>query len=198
MAVLKGLRVGFAFTGSFCTFENVLPALEEMVENGAIVTPIFSPAAASTDTRFGTASHWRQSVEQITGQEIIFECVDAEPIGPRGLLDLMVIAPCTGNTLAKLAHGISDGPVLLGTKAHLRNGRPVLLAIATNDGLGNNAANIGRLLNTKNIYFVPFGQDDPFNKGNSLIAHMEYICQAAEAAMNGEQIQPVLLSYESR
>lgn len=191
---LQGIRVGFALTGSFCTFAEVLTEVENMVREGALVYPLMSFAASETDTRFGQAREWRQRLETITGHKVIATIPEAEPVGPQKLFDVMVIAPCTGNTLAKLANGITDTPVLMATKAHLRNQRPVVVAVSTNDGLGSNARNLGQLLSVKNIYLVPFGQDSPEEKVNSLVAHMEKIIDTVVYALQGKQIQPVLLS----
>lgn len=164
---LKDVRVGFAVTGSHCTLDEVMVQLENLVREGAIVYPIVSAAVDGTDTRFGQAKKWKDFLERVTGNSIINSIVGAEPIGPGKLLDVVVVAPCTGNTLAKLANGITDGPVLMAVKAHLRNQRPVVLAVSTNDGLGMNARNLGVLLNAKNVYLVPFGQDNPVVKPNS-------------------------------
>jgi len=202
---LKGKRVGFALIGSHCTLTKVLPQMARLVEEGAQIIPIISPAVRDRDTRFGTASYWRAEIiekitgrkpldTKITGRKPLDTIVAVEPIGPEKLLDILVVAPCTGNTLAKIANGITDTPVVMAVKARLRNQRPVLLAIATNDGLGANAVNIGRLLNTKNIYMVPFGQDDPVNKPNSLVASMDLLLPAILEALEGRQIQPVILS----
>ncbi|MGI9860345.1 dipicolinate synthase subunit B [Moorella naiadis] len=191
--LLQGKRVGFAVTGSHCTLAAIMPEMARVVAEGAQVIPIISPAVRDSDTRFGTSSFWRTEMERITSHQAIDTIVTAEPIGPKKLLDVLVIAPCTGNTLAKLANGITDTPVLMAAKAQLRNQRPVVLAIATNDGLGANAANLGRIMNTKNIYLVPFGQDDPQNKPSSLIARMGLIVDAILAALEGRQIQPLLL-----
>jgi len=191
----EGVNVGFGFTGSFCTYEKVMPAMEELIREKANVIPVFSDATATMDTRFGKAKDWKARVEELTGKEIIRTIVDAEPIGPKGLVDLMIIAPCSGNSMAKLANGITDDPVLMAAKAHLRNDRPVLLGIATNDGLGNNAKNLAYLLNAQNIFLVPFGQDDPYRKVNSLVSHMDLILPAGECTLQGEQMQPVIQSY---
>ncbi|QGP93285.1 Dipicolinate synthase subunit B [Neomoorella glycerini] len=190
---LKGKRVGFAVTGSHCTLAAVMPELARVVAEGAQVVPILSPAVRDSDTRFGTSAFWRVELERITGQKAIDTIVTAEPIGPKKLFDAVVVAPCTGNTLAKLANGITDTAVLMAMKAQLRNLRPVVLAISTNDGLGANAVNLGRVMNMKNIYLVPFGQDDPYNKPNSLVARMELIVDTILAALEGRQIQPLLL-----
>lgn len=184
--------VGFALTGSFCTFSRVLKELENVAATGAKVIPIMSEMAYSTDTRFGTAEEFINRIETICKNPIIKTVKEAEPIGPKGYLDILVIAPCTGNTLAKLASGIADTSVTMAAKAHLRNQKPVLIAPSTNDGLGNAAKNIGVLLNNKNLYFVPFGQDDPVKKPNSLVADMTKILPGLEAAIVGEQLQPIL------
>ena len=189
---LKNKRIGFAMTGSFCTFRKVLQELEKLSDEGADITPIMSGTAYSTDTRFGTAEGFLKRISDITKKPIISTITEAEPIGPQGLLDILIIAPCTGNTLAKLANGIADSSVTLAAKAHLRNQKPVLIAVSTNDGLGNAAKNIGTLLNSKNIYFVPFGQDDFANKPNSLVADMSLIKEAAISALSGQQLQPIL------
>ncbi len=193
MQSLMGITIGLAVTGSHCTIEKVLPQVKELVAEGARVIPILSESVLSTDTRFGTAVHWRETLVTITGEQIIGSLVEAEPVGPQKLLDVMVIAPCTGNTLAKLANGITDGTVLMAAKAHLRNGRPLVIAISTNDGLGMNFRNIGLLFNTKNVYFVPFGQDDPVGKPRSLVASMQFLQDTIVYSLAGRQYQPVLL-----
>ncbi len=190
---MQNVRIGFALTGSFCTFSKVLPVVEALVKAGADVTPIVSPSVAATDSRFGKAEFFWHELQRMTGKEPLATLAQVEPIGPKKWLDLMIVAPCTGNTLAKLAAGIADTPVTLACKSHLRNGRPLLLAPSTNDGLGNAAKNIGALLNAKHVYFVPFGQDDPQGKPNSLVAHMDQIPQAAAQALEERQIQPILL-----
>lgn len=191
---MNGLRVGFAICGSFCTFEAVLPEIKRLVEAGADVYPILSETAYGTDTRFGRAREWQERITAITGREIIHTIAQAEPIGPKALLDVVVVAPCTGNTLAKLAGGIADTSVTMACKAHLRNLRPVVLAISTNDGLAGAARNIGDLMARKNIYFVPYRQDDSAKKPNSLVADMTRIADAVRGAAAGDQLQPVLLS----
>lgn len=190
---MKQERIGFAMCGSFCTHEAALDALKDLCEEYETVIPILSEKSASTDTRFGTAEELRTSVEEITEQTVICSIPSAEPIGPKKLLDALVIAPCTGNTLGKLANGITDTSVTMAAKAHLRNDRPVVLAIATNDGLSASAQNIGVLLARKNYYFVPFGQDDARGKPCSLIADFSKIGETVEAALHGRQLQPVLL-----
>ena len=185
-------RLGFALCGSFCTHKKVLQALRDLSGTYDII-PIVSETAAATDTRFGTGADFLREIEAITGRSPIRSVAEAEPIGPKALLDVLVIAPCTGNTAAKLAHGITDTAVTMAAKAHLRNGRPVVLAIASNDGLSAGAGNIGALLNRKNYYFVPFGQDDALAKPCSLMADFGQIAPTVEAALSGKQLQPVLL-----
>ena len=187
------LKIGFAFTGSFCTFDKVISELEKLWEIYPNITPLMSRAAYSTDTRFGTATDFKDRISGITGKNIISTVTEAEPVGPGKLFDIMIIAPCTGNTLAKLANGITDTSVTMAAKAHLRNERPLLIAPSTNDGLGANAKNLGLLLNTKNIYFVPFGQDDPMKKHKSLVSDFSLIIPALEAAIHGYQYQPILI-----
>lgn len=189
---LKEKHIGVALTGSFCTYEKVFQELRKLADEGARVQTIFSNASATIDSRFGNANEFIQKAEEITGIKPMLTIADAEPIGPKGLLDILVILPCTGNTLAKLANGITDSPVLMAAKAHLRNNRPLLLSLSTNDALGMNMKNIGLLLNTKNIYFVPFGQDNPEKKPNSMIAHTELLLPSLKSALAGRQIQPVI------
>lgn len=186
------MNVGFALTGSFCTYGKVFPILE-LLSRDYTVTPIFSEAAYYTDSRFGLAAEHIREATELCGTPPVHTVPQAEPIGPKKLFDILVVAPCTGNTLAKLSHGIADGPVTMAVKSHLRNGRPVLLAVSTNDGLGAAAENIGRLLNRKHYYFVPFGQDDPIGKPTSLVADFTLLPQALEKALGGHQLQPVLL-----
>ena len=186
------MTIGFALCGSYCTYDRVFPVIEALSKENKVI-PILSEAAYATDSRFGTAEHWKRKLEEICGCPPLHLISQVEPIGPKGLLDILVIAPCTGNTLAKLAHSIADGPVTMAAKSHLRNGRPVLVAVSTNDGLAGAGENIGRLLARKHYYFVPFGQDDPLKKPSSLIADFARIPQAMEGAMAGQQIQPMLL-----
>lgn len=193
--LLEGMKVGFALTGSFCTVNNVLVEVEKLISEGARVYPIISESISSLDTRFGTARDLRLKLEGITGNKTISTIVEAEPIGPKSLMDMVVVAPCTGNTLAKIANGITDTTVTMATKAHLRNQKPVIIALSTNDGLGINAKNIGLLLNMKNIFLVPFGQDGPKNKPNSLISDTSQIIPTMLGAMEGRQIQPLLIKY---
>ena len=185
------MNIGFAMCGSFCTYSEVFPVLRQLA--GAYdVTPILSSASQICDSRFGTAKEHIALAESICGKKALLSITDVEPIGPKKLLDALVIAPCTGNTLAKLAHGIADGPVTMAAKSHLRNGRPVLIAISTNDALAAAAENIGKLLNRKHYYFVPFGQDDPIGKPTSMVADFGQIPEALKLALEGKQIQPIL------
>lgn len=185
------MTIGFALCGSFCTFAEVFPVMEALAANHTVI-PIFSTVAYSTDSRFGTAQEHIRRANQICGRDPLHTIAQVEPIGPKKLLDLLIVAPCTGNTLAKLAHGIADTPVTMAVKSHLRNGRPVLIAVSTNDGLSGAAENIGRLLNRKHYYFVPFRQDDPIQKPNSLIADFTLINESVQNAIAGKQLQPLL------
>lgn len=189
---MANLSVGFAVCGSYCTFDKMLPALREVKDKYGGVRVIMSENAAATDTRFGAARHFTEEIEAITGAPVISTITDAEPAGPKRLFDVLVIAPCTGNTLAKLAHGITDTAVTMVCKAHLRNNRPVVIAVSTNDGLSANAANLGLLLNRKNFYFVPFYQDDPEMKPFSLASRLDLLPAAVDAALAGKQLQPLL------
>jgi dipicolinate synthase subunit B len=190
---LAGKKIGFAFTGSFCNFESAIETLEDFVHAGVDVTPIFSYHTSELKTRFISGEELFSKVIEITGKQPITSIVEAEPIGPKSLLDAVIIIPATGNTIAKLANGITDTPVLMAAKCSLRNDKPVILAIATNDGLGNTAKNLGLLLNTKNIYIVPFGQDGYDSKHNSLLSKLSLSIAAVENALDGKQLQPVLL-----
>ncbi len=187
-------NVGFALCGSFCTFNDVFAEIEFLKEEGYNITPIMSENSYNLDTRFGKASDWQNLFVEITGNPIVHTIPQAEPIGPKKLLDALIIAPCTGNTLAKLANGITDTCVTLAAKAHLRNERPLIIAPSTNDALSNAAKNIGALLNYKNIYFVPFGQDSFKGKPNSMVANFQLIRYTLEAAIEGKQLQPVVIS----
>jgi len=194
---LKGIKVGFALTGSHCTLAEAMVEMKRVADEGAILYPIVSAAVDATDTRFGTAVGWKEQVAEISGsKKIINSIAAAEPIGPQQLLDVLVVVPCTGNTIAKLANAITDSAVLMAIKAHLRNQRPVVLAVSTNDGLSLNAKNIGLLLNAKNIYMVPFGQDSPTDKPSSLKAKMDKLVDTIEHALQKEQIQPILVACD--
>jgi len=184
-------RLGLALCGSYCTFDKLFSAVERLRENYELV-PIMSENAAETDTRFGTASESIRKLRDLCGRDVATTIAEVEPLGPKLPMDALVIAPCTGNTLAKLAHGITDSSVTMAAKAHLRNGRPLIIAFSTNDGLSGSAENIGRLLNRKNVYFVPFSQDDPVSKPRSLQADFSLIGETVEVALNGRQIQPIL------
>ena len=186
-------RIGFAVCGSFCTHEKVLAALEQLTQIYETVIPIASETSAFTDTRFGTSDDLMDRMEELPGRDVLCDIPAVEPIGPKGLLDVLVIAPATGNTIAKLAAGITDTAVTMAAKAHLRNGRPVVIAMASNDGLAAGARNIGELLVRKHYYFVPFGQDDPVKKPCSLVADFSKLSETVDAALQGMQIQPLLL-----
>ncbi len=185
--------IGFAICGSFCTFGHVLSRLQSLCDSGYNIIPIMSFNAYSTDTRFGSADSFVQRIENMTGNKVISTIAEAEPIGPKKMLDLLIVAPCTGNTLAKLAVGIADTPVTLAVKSQLRNARPVLIGISTNDALGTAAANIGTLMSRKHYYFIPYRQDDFINKPTSVVADFSQILPAAIAALSGNQLQPMIL-----
>ncbi|WP_054635339.1 dipicolinate synthase subunit B [Thalassobacillus sp. C254] len=191
---LKGKRIGFGVTGSHCTLEEIMPEMKRLREMGAEVIPFVSHTVLSTDTKFGSSDHWKKEILKASGQDdIIDSIVKAEPFGPKTPLDAMLIAPLTGTSISKFANAMTDSPVLMGAKATLRNSKPVVLAISTNDALGLNGVNVMKLMATKNIYFVPFGQDAPEQKPNSLVARMEAIPATIEAAIHGRQYQPVII-----
>ena len=189
---MSDIRVGYALCASYCTFEKAIEALARVRREYRDVTPIMSEKAYSTDTRFGDAAGFVERIEALCGKRVIHTIKDAEPIGPGALFDVLVIAPCTGNTLAKIACGITDSSVTMAAKAHMRNGRPVLVGVSTNDALSVNARNIGALLDRKNVYFIPFYQDDPLGKPASLIADFDAMEAAIDAALAGRQLQPLL------
>lgn len=193
---IKGKKVGIALTGSFCTYGKMFTELQKLVAAGADVYPIMSDASQSVESRFGKPDTYVTKIKEITGKEPITSIEDAEPIGPKSFLDVLAILPCTGNTAAKLANGITDTPVLMAAKAHIRNNKPLVISISTNDGLGMNLKNIGLLCNSKNIYFVPFGQDNYEKKPNSLVAHTELLIPTLEMALEHRQYQPILKDYE--
>ena len=187
-------RIGAALCGSFCTLDTAVRAFAALAETGKYaLTPVFSETAYATDTRFGPAAGFVGRMESLCGSKALHTVAEVEPFGPKGLLDALVVAPCTGNTLAKLAQGVTDSAVTMACKAHLRNGRPLLLGVSTNDGLSGSAANIGTLLGRKNVYFIPFRQDDPAGKPTSLVADFSLLEAALDAALEGKQLQPVLL-----
>ncbi|MCL6477016.1 MAG: dipicolinate synthase subunit B [Peptococcaceae bacterium] len=192
---LKGVKIGFALTGSHCTLDEIFPEMESLKKEGAELYPIISYSIDQTVSIYGSPEKWKSELVRITGREPINTIAGAEPVGPAKMFDVMVIAPCTGNTLAKLANAITDTPVLMAAKAHLRNQRPLVLAFSTNDGLGLNAKNIGLLLNTKNVFVVPFGQDNPAGKPNSLKAKTDLITDTILLALEGKQIQPLLITF---
>ncbi|KYG35008.1 dipicolinate synthase subunit B [Alkalihalobacillus trypoxylicola] len=190
---LKGKHIGFGLTGSHCTYDAVLPQMEKLVTLGAKVTPFVTYTVQSTDTKFGDSEGWLKRIKEITKEPIVNSIVKAEPFGPKTPLDCMVIAPITGNSTSKFANALTDSPVLMGAKATLRNENPVVLGISTNDALGLNGVNIMRLMATKNIFFIPFGQDDPDKKPNSLVARMDSLVDTVLAALEYKQLQPVLV-----
>lgn len=190
---MEQVRVGFALCGSFCTFSQVMPILEQVKERYGDVTPIITENSACTDSRFGNAQDFIGQMEQICGKSVVDSIKKAEPIGPQGILDVLVIAPCSGSTIARMANGFSDNSVSMAAKAMWRNQRPVVLAVSTNDGLSGSASNIGKLQDKKHTYFVPYGQDNPIGKPTSLVADFELILPTMELALHGKQIQPLLL-----
>lgn len=190
---LKDKKIGFCITSAFGELENAILQMKELLKEGANILPIMSHNAYEKNTRFGKASDFVQKIEELTGNKIINSIEGAEPVGPKKLTDIMIIAPCTGNTLAKLSLGISDTPVTMAAKSHLRNNNPLVIALSTNDGLSGNAENLGRLLNRKNCFFVPFKQDNPITKPNSIVSDFRYIKKTLEYALDKEQIQPILL-----
>ncbi len=190
---LKDKKIGFTLTGSFCTFQKVIPKMKEIKKLGAEIIPIMSFNSYNLDTKFGKAKDFIEEIENITGKEIIHTIQEAEPIGPKKMTDIMIIAPCSGNTMAKLACDIIDTPATMAAKSHLRNNRPLVIAPSTNNGLSGNAENIGKLLNRKNYYFVPFRQDNPITKPRSIVFDAEYIIKTIEYALDGEQISPILI-----
>lgn len=190
---INNIKIGFALTGSFCTFKKAIPKMKELIKKGADILPIMSYNSYKLDTKFGKAVEFIKEIEIITGKKIIHTIQDAEPIGPKKLTDVMVIAPCSGNTMAKLALDIIDTPVTMAAKSHLRNDRPLVIAPSTNNGLSGNAENIGKLLNRKNYYFVPFRQDNPITKPRSIVFEEEHLIKTIEYALEGTQISPILL-----
>lgn len=190
---VKDKKIGFIFTGSFCTFSKTIPKMKELIKKGAEVIPIMSFNSYNLDTKFGKATDFINQIEEITGKKIIHTIPDAEPIGPKRLTDIMVVAPCSGNTMSKLTYDIIDTPATMAVKSHLRNNLPVVIAPSTNNGLSGNASSIAALLNRKNYYFVPFKQDNPITKPRSIVFDFEYLIKTIEYALDGEQIQPILL-----
>jgi dipicolinate synthase subunit B len=190
---LQGKKIGFGLTGSHCTYDAVFPEIEKLVNAGAEVLPVVTFTVKNTETRFGKGEDWVQRIEELTGNKVIDSIVKAEPLGPKIPLDCMVIAPLTGNSMSKFANAMTDSPVLMAAKATLRNQKPVVLGISTNDALGLNGVNLMRLMATKNIFMIPFGQDDPVKKPNSMVARMEMLSETIVEAMNGKQLQPVLV-----
>jgi len=194
--MLQGKRIGLGITASHCTYDQILPVIQDLQENGATVVPVITHSVLTAATRFGTGEEWIARIEEATGEKVISTIVGAEPFGPSTPVDCMIIAPMTGNSISKFANAATDSPVLMAAKATLRNGNPVLLGISTNDALGLNGPNIMKLLNMKNVYFIPFGQDDPFNKPNSLISDFTLLVPAAAAALEHRQYQPLLIIHK--
>lgn len=192
--MLVNLKIGVVVTGSHCTLAKIMQPLVQLREQGNEIFPVISNSV-NTDTKFGEGLAWIKQLEEISGKKVIQTIVAAEPIGPSNKLDVLVVFPCTGNTMAKLANAITDNGAMMAIKAHLRNDKPVVLAIATNDALSQNAINLGKLLNQKNIFFVPFGQDDPFNKPFSMVADLKKLEEAIEGALNKMQTQPIIIQY---
>lgn len=190
---LDGVNIGLGITGSFCTYKKIYSEMEKLVEKNVNIIPILSYNAATLDTRFGRASEWINKFEMITGNKAIISIPDAEPIGPNNIIDILVIAPCTGNTLGKLANAITDTPVLMAAKAHIRNEKPIVIGVSTNDALAMNAKNLGSLLNTKHYYFIPFGQDSPNLKNKSTISNFDLMIPTIEAALDNRQLQPLII-----
>ncbi|MFS0688047.1 dipicolinate synthase subunit B [Sporosarcina sp. Marseille-Q4943] len=194
--MLQGKRIGLGITASHCTYDQILPVISDLQDNGATVVPVITHSVLTAATRFGTGEEWIAKIEEATGEKVISTIVGAEPFGPSSPVDCMIIAPMTGNSISKFANAATDSPVLMAAKATLRNGSPVLLGISTNDALGLNGPNIMKLLNTKNVYFIPFGQDDPFKKPNSLISDFTLMVPAAAAALEHRQLQPLLIIHK--
>ena len=196
--MLQGKRIGLGITASHCTYEEIIPVIDSLIDAGATVIPVITHSVLTAATRFGTGEEWIAKIEKATGEKVISTIVGAEPFGPSTPVDCMIIAPMTGNSLSRFANASTDSPVLMGAKATLRNGSPVLLGISTNDALGLNGVNLMKLLNMKNVFFIPFGQDDPFKKPNSLISDFSLMVPAAAAALKNEQIQPLLIIHEEK
>ncbi|MGE7917912.1 dipicolinate synthase subunit B [Viridibacillus sp. NPDC093762] len=193
--MLDGKRIGFGITASHCTYEDVVPKIKHLRDVGATVVPIITHSVLHAATRFGTGEDWIAKIEEVSGHEVVKTMVEAEPLGPRNPLDCMVIAPMTGNSLSKFANAATESPVLMAAKATLRNGSPVVIGVSTNDALGLNGMNLMKLLNTKNIFFIPFGQDDPYKKPNSLISDFTKINETIISALEKKQLQPLLIQY---
>ena len=194
--MLEGKRIGLGITASHCTYEDVVPKIKSLTDAGATVVPIITPSVLHAATRFGTGQEWIEKIEKLAGEKVVSSIVEAEPFGPRNPLDCMIIAPMTGNSISKFANAATDSPVLMAAKATLRNGSPVVLGISTNDALGLNGMNIMKLLNAKNVYFIPFGQDDPINKPTSMIADFDKMLETVHYAITyKKQLQPIIIQY---
>ena len=194
--MLEGKRIGLGITASHCTYEDVVPKIKSLTDAGATVVPIITSSVLHAATRFGTGKEWIEKIEKLAGEKVVSSIVEAEPFGPRNPLDCMIIAPMTGNSISKFANAATDSPVLMAAKATLRNGSPVVLGISTNDALGLNGMNIMKLLNAKNVYFIPFGQDDPINKPTSMIADFDKMLETVHCALSyKKQLQPIIIQY---
>ncbi|MCZ2257012.1 dipicolinate synthase subunit B [Sporosarcina sp. G11-34] len=196
--MLQGKRIGLGITASHCTYEEIIPVIDSLMDAGAIVVPVITHSVLTAATRFGTGEEWIAKIEKATGEKVISTIVGAEPFGPATPVDCMIIAPMTGSSISRFANAATDSPVLMGAKATLRNGSPVLLGISTNDALGLNGVNIMKLLNMKDIFFIPFGQDDPIKKPNSLIADFSLMVEATAAALEKKQLQPLLVILDKK
>ena len=194
--LLQGKRIGFGITASHCTYEEVVPKIKVLRDEGAIVVPVVSHSVLVAATRFGTGDEWVRKIEEAAGAKVISTIADAEPLGPKTPLDCMVVAPMTGNSISRFANAATDSPVLMAAKATMRTGKPVVLGISTNDALGLNGVNVMRLINAKHIYFIPFGQDDPFKKPNSLISDFNLIVPTIVQALAHQQLQPILIQHK--
>ena len=192
---LKGKRIGFGITASHCTYEEVVPKIQLLRDEGAVVVPVVTHSVLAAATRFGTGDEWVRKIEEAAGAKVISTIVDAEPLGPKTPVDCMVIAPMTGNSISRFANAVTDSPVLMAAKATMRNGSPIVVGISTNDALGLNGVNIMKLLNSKHIYFIPFGQDDPYKKPNSLIADFNLMVPTIVKALENKQLLPVLIQH---
>ena len=188
---MKNIKLAFSLCGSFCTLSRAIEQMEKLAESGYDILPIMSFNAYSLDTKFGPAKDFINKIENISGKKVLNSLIEVEPIGPKNLADIMLICPCTGNTLSKICRATTDTPVTLGAKSHLRKGRPLVISLATNDGLSGSAVNVAKALNMKNIYFVPLSQDDPSNKPSSLVSHFDLVDETLQQALLGKQIQPI-------
>lgn len=196
--MLEGKRIGLGITASHCTYDQLLPMIASLQKKGASVVPIITHSVLHAATRFGTGEEWVKRIEEAAGEKVVSSIAEAEPFGPDQPLDCMVISPLTGNSMSRFANAATDSPVLMAAKATLRNGSPVVLGVSTNDALGLNGLNLMKLLNMKNVYFIPFGQDDCVKKPNSLIADFSLLPETVISAVNGKQLQPLLIMHKDQ